>query len=254
MDRQLSKQCWEVLECEKSVTKSFSVALENGDSISALIYPADRKHQIRTTLILGHGAGASQTHPFMTTFANGFSKRGIDIITFNFLFTERKRRAPDPKAKLEACYRSTILAARRQMTGKCDRLIVGGKSMGGRIASQVIAADSEAGLNTADGAVFLGYPLHPPGRPEKLRDSHLPNITVPILFVQGSRDTFGTPEELQPVIERCHRASLHVVENGDHSLKVKGAIAAPDVDPYSEVHLAILDWIKLLTSGTDAHG
>ena len=235
------------------MTESFRVTLANGDSVSALIYPADRKHQSRTALILGHGAGTSQAHPFMTNFANGLSKQGIDIITFNFLFTERNRRVPDPRTKLEACYRSTILATRRQMTGKCDRLIVGGKSMGGRIASQVIAADSEAGLNTADGVVFLGYPLHPPGRPEKLRDAHLPNITVPILFVQGSRDIFGTPGELQPVIDRCHQASLHVVENGDHSLKVNGTVTAPEVDPYAEVQLAILDWIKFLTSCADTH-
>src|SRR5207253_7881775 len=100
------------------------------------------------------------------------------------------RKLPDPKARLESCYRAVIDAMRKRKKLKSNRLVIGGKSMGGRIASQVAAANAE----NIDGLVFLGYPLHAPGRPDKLRDEHLPEIKAPMLFVQGSRDAFGTKQ------------------------------------------------------------
>ena len=196
---------------------------------------ADRKTP--ATLILAHGAGAPQLSPFMTAFSAGLADRGVDVVTFNFVYMERGRRAPDPSARLESCYRAAIDTTRAVVPAARSRLFVGGKSMGGRIASQVVAADPHD-LSVA-GLVFLGYPLHPPGRPDKRRDAHLPDIAAPILFVQGSRDPFGTEAELRSVVESCQRARLKVVDGGDHSLKVRGK-NAPSVD---EIHAALQDVI-----------
>ena len=230
----------------------FVVPLAGGESVGALDYPADARPDAagtavdpRLTLILAHGAGAPQTHPFLIAFARGLSMRGIGVVTFNFLYKERGRRAPDPATRLEACYRAVISAVRDRHAGR--RLLVGGKSMGGRIASQVVSADTRAGAPPGvAGLVLLGYPLHPPGRPEKLRAAHLPAITAPMLFVQGSRDTFGTPDELRPVLSGCPAAELFVVDGGDHSFKVRGKDAPTEAEVHARVQNAISDWIGRL--------
>jgi predicted alpha/beta-hydrolase family hydrolase len=127
---------------------------------------------------------------------------------------------------------------------KGNRLVVGGKSMGGRIASQV-AAQSKTG-NKIGALVFLGYPLHPPGRPDKLRDAHLPEIKAPMLFIQGSRDAFGTPNELRDVIKRLHlRATLHAIDGGDHSLKVPKSAGIPQQELYESTIDEISRWLLL---------
>src|SRR5205814_5867742 len=108
--------------------------------VTALLYPAAQQKQLNITIILGHGAGANQLSAFMRLFGAGLAARGFDVLTFNFLYSENKKGAPDPKAKLELCYESVISAARQQRKLKDNRLVIGGKSMGGRIASQVAAA------------------------------------------------------------------------------------------------------------------
>ena len=174
------------------LSTGFEVSVGPDQSVRALHYAAATSTESPAALILGHGAGAPQLSPFMTHFAKGLAGRGIDVVTFNFVYMDRRRRAPNPAAKLEACYRAVIETTRERVPAARSALFVGGKSMGGRIASQVVAADPD-GLGAA-GLVFLGYPLHPPGRPEKMRSAHLPSIAAPMLFVQGSRDTFGTPD------------------------------------------------------------
>ena len=224
----------------------FTIRLDGGDAVGALDYPAaaDSAAALDATLILAHGAGAPQTHPFMTAFARGLSSRGVGIVTFNFRYMERRRRAPDPAPRLEACYRAVIRAVRERRPGAGHRLLAGGKSMGGRIASQVVAADARAGVSPGvDGLVFLGYPLHPPGRPDRLRSAHLPFVSVPMLFVQGSRDAFGTPDELRPALADCAAAELFLVEGGDHSFRVRGKDAPPPAAVYATMQDAIIDWI-----------
>jgi predicted alpha/beta-hydrolase family hydrolase len=167
---------------------------------------------------------------------------------------EQRRRAPDPKAKLEACYRSVIEAALGNKKLKGNRLMIGGKSMGGRIASQLAAeiastTGSKKTINQHHVAIaaliFLGYPLHPPGKPDQLRDAHLPQIKSPMLFVQGSRDAFGTPAELRATIKTHHLpATLHIVEGGDHSLKVPKALGIPQDEVYASALNAIAAWIQ----------
>jgi predicted alpha/beta-hydrolase family hydrolase len=220
------------------MTEQVRIDITSSEQVTAIAYPAARKHAgIR--LILGHGAGAGQASSFMVRFASALAARGIDAVTFNFLYTEQRRRVPDRNDKLEACYRKVIEACRDGVVGgkPRDKLVIGGKSMGGRIASQVAAADG-GGIA---GLVLLGYPLHPPGQPEKLRTKHLPGITAPMLFVQGSRDTFGTPAELKPHFGQLKApVDLYVVEGGDHSFKVpKGSGPSQD-----QVYETVLDEIE----------
>jgi predicted alpha/beta-hydrolase family hydrolase len=173
-------------------------------------YPAGRS---APTLILAHGAGAGQDHPWMRRVATGLTNRGVSVVTFDFPYVTAGRKMPDRGAALEEFLSSLW----RDIVGKSRRrFFAGGKSMGGRIASQVAAASlfspAPAGL------AFFGYPLHPPGQPEKRRDGHLPDVDCPMLFLHGTRDPFGSPEEMQSLTKDLRHATLHVVEGGDHSL------------------------------------
>jgi predicted alpha/beta-hydrolase family hydrolase len=183
-----------------------------GSRTSALLY---RAKGARAAIVLGHGAGAPQTHPWMVAVARALSARGLDVVTFNFLYTEARRRAPDRNDVLEATWRGAVDAARARDDVAHGRLFIGGKSMGGRIATQVAAS----GEVDVCGLLLLGYPLHPPGKPKQLRTAHLPRVRAPMLFVQGSRDPFGSPEELAPVVAGLAPGTrLYIVEGGDHSL------------------------------------
>ncbi|HEV7398331.1 MAG TPA: alpha/beta fold hydrolase [Pyrinomonadaceae bacterium] len=218
------------------------IAVEVGEAgtVTAVIYPAEKRNRLKTTLILGHGAGANQFSNFMRLVSNGLASRGFDVVTFNFLYSERGRGAPDPKPKLELCYESVMAAARRQRKLKDNRMIIGGKSMGGRIASQVAAA----GDHKLTGLVFLGYPLHPPGRPEKMRDAHLNDVHAPMLFIQGSKDTFGTPSELKAVIKRLKlTATIFEIETGDHSFKVLKSAGKTQEQVYESIMDEIVTWV-----------
>ena len=223
------------------MAEPFRVDLAASQSVTALDYPAPADRRTGITLILGHGAGANQTSPFMVTFATALASRGIDIVTFNFLYSEHGRRVPDPTSRLEMCYRSVIDAVRDRRKSNAERLAIGGKSMGGRLASQVAAA----GAGELAGLVFLGYPLHPPGRSDRLRDAHLPAVKAPMLFVQGSRDAFGTPDELQPIIARLRPAAeLYVVEGGDHSFKVPKRAGVGQQEVYAAIQDYVAEWLR----------
>ena len=217
------------------------VEVSTQESITTIAYPATTQDRAGVTLILGHGAGAGQTSDFIVRFAHGLAARGIDVITFNFLYREQGRWIPDPNDRLEACWRAVIDAVRERMKSGAHELAIGGKSMGGRIASQVAAS----GVGDLAGLVFLGYPLHPPGRPDRLRAKHLPDIKAPMLFVQGSRDTFGTPDELRPIIAPLEPpADLYVVEDGDHSFKVRKSAGVGQQDIYRAIQDHIAAWLR----------
>jgi predicted alpha/beta-hydrolase family hydrolase len=224
------------------------VPLETG-AVTALVYPAE-EHPPAASLILAHGAGGGQRSAFIVGFARGIAALGVDVITFDFPYITQKRRIPDRGPALEACYRAVIETVSRDIRSRRS-LFIGGKSMGGRIATQV-AADRDATIRLKPdtpyelvaGLVLLGYPLHPPGRPTMLRAAHLPAIGRPMLFVQGSRDTFGTPSELTPILaELSPEPTLHVVAGGDHSLKVS---RDPQVQAavYDDVQRTIVRWIQ----------
>jgi predicted alpha/beta-hydrolase family hydrolase len=215
--------------------------------VTATLYAASAKNRRDLAVMLAHGAGANQTSAFMAEFAQALAARGFDTITFNFLYSEAGKGPPDRNDRLEACYRAMIAAFHAGTItedAERSRLVIGGKSMGGRIASQIVSQIASQVVATPDGVaglVLLGYPLHPPGRPDKLRSKHLPKIAVPMLVVQGSRDTFGTPEELRPILKPLKApAELYVVEGGDHSFKVPKRGAPPQ----AQVHAAVLDEIE----------
>jgi predicted alpha/beta-hydrolase family hydrolase len=217
------------------------IHLNDTDGVTGLVYAANRRKRRGVTLVLGHGAGADQTSPFMVGFAEGLSARGVDVVTFNFLYTEQGRRAPDVNDKLEACYRAAIAAARGLRRLKANCLLIGGKSLGGRIASQVAAK----GIENLAGLVFLGYPLHPPGRPEQLRAAHLPQVQARMLFAQGTRDPFGTPAELRAVMKKLKlRATIYEVTGGDHSFTVPKSFPVSQAEVYAAAEDAIAQWIE----------
>ncbi len=219
------------------------IAVGTGARTTALVYAAGGADHtaVGAALVLGHGAGAGQQSPFMVEFADALADLGLDVITFNFLYTEQRRRIPDRGPVLEDCYGAVIRAVRENVDTARRTLFIGGKSMGGRIATQVAAAD--AALPVA-GLVLLGYPLHPPGQPRKLRDAHLPSVRRPMLFVQGTRDTFGTPDELAPILMRLSPVpSVYAVDSGDHSFKLQRRDPARQAELHRSIQHAILSWI-----------
>ncbi|SRR6266545_322067 len=230
----------------ESSSEQFSIGLNQVETVTGLLYPAAKPNRVGTTLLLAHGAGGNQLSGFMRLFAGGLAKRGFDIVTFNFSYSEKGRHSPDPKPKLESCYRAAIEAAQSHKKLKGNRLLIGGKSMGGRIASQVAAIDFGSSPDRTDeiaGLVFLGYPLHPPGRPEQLRDQHLKDVAAPMLFLQGSRDAFGSAEEIRAVIDRHHLpAMLYLIEGGDHSFKVLKRSPNPQPQVYEAMMDEIVRW------------
>lgn len=191
-----------------------------------------------TTVVLAHGAGRDMHDPFLSSVHECLAAHGYRSVKFNFPYTERGRRAPDPAATLEACYRAVVAAERAAASPR--RLFIGGKSMGGRMASHLAAAGEPV-----DGLIFLGYPLHPAGKPEQLRDAHLPRISAPMLFFAGSRDPLCRLDLLRPVLARLHSdVTLHVITGGDHSFDLPKALGRGRAEVWSEIVDATDRWLQ----------
>jgi uncharacterized protein len=192
------------------------------------------------TLVVAHGAGAGMEHPFMVGFTRAMNAEGVATLRFNFPYVEAKRRTPDRPAVAVAAWGAAFDAAVDRAPA-AEAVWAGGKSFGGRMASIAVSEGMPAA-----GLIFLGYPLHPPGKPERVRDEHLYTIRVPMLFLQGTNDPFATPAVLQPVLEKLGAlATLHPVEGGGHSFEVRGgprdpravaAALAPSVAAFLRVH------------------
>jgi predicted alpha/beta-hydrolase family hydrolase len=188
-------------------------------------------------LVLAHGAGAGQKSAWMVKAAGALADRGISCATFDFPYITAGRKVPDKAPALESHWRAVLEEAKTAFGAL--PLFIGGKSMGGRIASHIAAE----GVDGVRGLVFYGYPLHPPGQPDKRRDAHLPRIAQPMLFIQGSADTFGNEAEMRALMPALPHATLHVVAGGDHSLKVKGGAKAVEAAFASAIDTAAA-WIK----------
>lgn len=179
-------------------------------------------------LVLAHGAGAGEDHPWVRNVGGGLASRGVSVTTFNFPYRDAGRKVPDRGPVLEAAYREVWTGVRNSAGGAA--MFAGGKSMGGRIATQVASTGGfQPGLA---GIVCFGYPLHPPAKPEVRRDSHLAAIDVPLLLVHGTRDPFGTPDEMTELAGRLRTVTLSMVEGGDHSLQTsrRADVAGPSFE------------------------
>lgn len=190
------------------------------------------------TLMLAHGAGAGMEHPFMVTIAAAIAaKSGLRVARFEFPYmasrrVDGKKRPPDRSDKLIACYREAI-----EQLGGASKVVVGGKSMGGRMAS-LIAEDAGA-----RGLVCLGYPFHPPGKPDVLRTSHLLRMRLPAIIVQGTRDTFGGPETVRAV-SLPPAIHIHWIGDGDHSFKPTKASGRSEAQALDEAAEAVAGYLK----------
>jgi uncharacterized protein len=194
-------------------------------------------------VLLAHGAGADMHAAALTTVADALAAAKIPSLRFNFPYKEAGRRGPDRPPVLEAAlrYAARELAARAKVTA--DRLVLGGRSMGGRIGSMVAAQDGALGV------VLLGYPLHPPGKAGQLRVEHFPELTMPVLFASGTRDAFGTPDELKEHARKIKgRVSFHWIDTGDHGFKpLKSSGLTPAV-ALAGVAEAVVDFVTSLPS------
>lgn len=181
-------------------------------------------------VVLAHGAGADMRSPFMSTMHTGLARAGYVTVKFNFPYTEARRRAPDPRSVLERCYRAVVDAVLSDAAIAPPWIVIGGKSLGGRIASYLAAAGAPV-----KGLLLLGYPLHPAGRPDEPRSDHLPLIAMPTLFIQGTRDALCDLERLRPVLKTMSRAALHTIEGGDHSFRKPRRFEQTDADVWGQV-------------------
>lgn len=209
-----------------------TIAWEGGTVGAAWVDPSPG----RPLVVLAHGAGGTMHTPQLKRVAEHLAGRGIGSLRFNFPYAEAKRKAPDRQPLLEACYRAAAERARE----RADLVFLGGRSMGGRIASHIVATGEPCA-----GLVFLAYPLHPPGKPERLRDEHLYGIDVPMLFVQGTRDSFARGDLLSATLVRLPRAKLHALEGGDHGHKVAGR---PPAEVDAEIADAVAGWVDSVVS------
>jgi hypothetical protein len=168
-------------------------------------------------LVIAHGAGNDMHAPLLAGCSRALNARGVATMRFNFPYTEAGRRGPDTEGVLRDAWAAVFEDATGRAGGRS--VFAGGKSLGGRIASLCVADGMPAG-----GLVFLGYPLHPPGKPDRIRDEHLYRIEVPMLFLEGTRDPFATPALLERVLARLGpRAEVDWIDGGDHSFRVRGA-------------------------------
>ncbi len=189
--------------------------------------------------MLAHGAGAGMRHPFLERIAQALGERNVATYRYEFLYMEKRAGRPDPPAVAEARVREAVLEAARVAPGL--PVFAGGKSFGGRMTSQAQAREPLPGVR---GLVFLGFPLHPPGRPATSRGDHLDDVLIPMLFLQGSRDEFAGLDLLKPVVKRLgKRVTLHVVEGGDHSFKVLKRTGRTETDVMTEIADSIASWV-----------
>ncbi|NIM51622.1 MAG: alpha/beta hydrolase [Gemmatimonadales bacterium] len=203
--------------------------------VSALLM---RPPDAQMLYVVAHGAGAGMRHPFMESVAKALAAKAIASFRYRFPYMERRKRSPDPPHIAEATVRAAVHAAASEAADL--PILAGGKSFGGRMTSSAAAAEPLPGVR---GLVFLGFPLHPPGKPGDKRAAHLSKVSVPMLFLQGTRDSFAALELLRPVCQRLgSRATLHLVEGGDHSFKVPKRSGRSEAEVMEDLVQAIVGW------------
>jgi uncharacterized protein len=199
----------------------------------------------RACYVLAHGAGAGMDHPFMSAVASGLAERGLAALRYQFPYMEQGSKRPDAPAVAHGAVRAAVAEASRLLPNL--PLFAGGKSFGGRMTSQAQAASPMPGVR---GLIFLGFPLHPPGKPSDDRASHLSDVAVPMVFLQGSRDEFANLDLLQPLVQRlAPRATLELFQDADHSFHVPARTGRKDGDIRREMLNATVAWIDSVITG-----
>jgi len=189
----------------------------------------------RVAVLLAHGAGVGQLHPFMVTMRDGLARHGVPTMTFDYRYTNAGRSSPDRMETLIAVHK----AAAERLAGRYGRVVLVGKSMGGRVGSHLVGDD---GYDAA-GLAYLGYPLVPPGKAEPRPTAHLEAIGVPQLFITGTRDRLSPPELMRPLAARLDRAAIHVVDDADHSLRVPKRVGLAAHEVLAGVVAVVSAWL-----------
>lgn len=214
-----------------------TIPVPNAGTVSALL---DRPSSPWLCYVLAHGAGAGMRHALLEAVSRELVERGVATLRYQFPYMEQNRRRPDPPHIAQAAVRAAVKAAREQMPDL--PLVAGGKSFGGRMTSQAQADEPLPGMC---GLVFLGFPLHPPGRKGDKRAAHLTDVELPMLFLQGTRDSLADLSLITNVCNRLgERATLHVVEDGDHSFKVRKRSGRTDEEVLVELGQTVERWAR----------
>jgi len=216
------------------------------DETTAIYDPATTKEV--AVFLCAHGAGGSMSDKSTLAAARAMRSAGLGVVRFNFLYRERGSGGPDKMPKLTACFEAVVARAREEI--EPQKLIIGGRSMGGRAAS-MLASEGFA----ADGVLLLAYPLHPPGQTDKLRDAHLSSITMPVLCFNGTRDTFCEPALMKSVVKRLKSNwTMHWLEGADHGFHVPKSAGRTDGEVLDEVAEATRPWLREVTGAPAAFG
>ncbi len=223
---------------EQDGTQPLRIAIDEQTSVSALLrVPAPAS----ACYVFAHGAGAGMSHPFMAAFAAGLAERGIATLRYQFAYMERGSKRPDVPKVAHAAVRAAVAEAAQRLPGTA--MFAGGKSFGGRMTSQAQAVSPLPGVA---GLVFVGFPLHPAGKPSDERAKHLSGIALPMLFLQGTRDELATLDLLRPVTSRLgERATLELFEDADHSFHVRARRGRTDAQVLAAMLDATAGWIEL---------
>jgi len=226
----------------KAAAKPLQIEIAPAETVSALLIDPP---QARACYVFAHGAGAGMAHATMATMAEGLAERGIATLRYQFPYMEKASKRPDSPAVAHAAVRAAVREAARC----CPKLplIAGGKSFGGRMTSQAQAIDALPGVR---GLAFLGFPLHPAGKPASDRAKHLGDIRIPLLFLQGTRDTLAELDLLEPFVKRLGKlARLHLVKEADHSFHVLVRSGRNDREVMAEVLDAFAAWTDTILAG-----
>ncbi|MEO8457603.1 MAG: alpha/beta family hydrolase [Chloroflexota bacterium] len=215
--------------------RDLRIDVPGAGAVTAIETPAEGK-SAGWTFVYAPGAGSSVHDPFGSFACRELASRGVRCVRFQFPYQEAKRKSPDKNDLLEATWRAVIDEVRDD-----NRLVIGGRSMGGRIGSQVVAQDSNA-----DTIALFAYPLHPPGRPEKSRTAHLPAVQAPTLFCSGTGDAFGSPEELAEAAALVPKSTLHLLDGADHGFAVRKASGRTKDDVWREAVDTMWEWLAAL--------
>jgi predicted alpha/beta-hydrolase family hydrolase len=219
-----------------TAAKSVTITVSDTTRVSGLM---QKPPHARACYVLAHGAGAGMDHPFMENVARGLASRGIATLRYQFPYMERGSKRPDPPPLAQATVRAAVAEAQRLLPDTA--LIAGGKSFGGRMTSQ---AQAKAPLEGVHGLAFLGFPLHPAGRPSQDRAEHLFEVQIPMLFLQGTRDNLASLDQLEPVCKQLGKcATLTLFADADHSFHVPARTGRKDTQVLDEVLDALAAWL-----------